>query len=90
MLVVFTLLFLMPILYTVVNTFKPASELYQARFSFLPHQWTTASYQKAFGSGNFLIYIWNSLFVAVIATVITVIINAMSGYAPGQISVPRQ
>lgn len=80
-LIIFTFLFIMPILYTVFNTFKPPSELYQSKFSLLPHKWTFQNYVKAFSSGDFPRYISNTLVVAVISTLLTVVINAMAGFA---------
>lgn len=70
-----------PILWVVLSSFKPQSELFRLPMTILPVNWTMGNYFEAFKQGNFLRYFSNTVFVSVTATVITVTINLMAGYA---------
>ena len=72
---------LFPVFWVAISSFKPQSELFRFPMTFLPNQWTGENYRNALSQGNFLLYFSNTVFVAVVATVITVLINIMSGYA---------
>jgi len=72
---------LFPVFWVAISSFKPQSELFRFPMSFLPDEWTSENYQNALSQGDFLIYFCNTVFVAVVATLITVMINIMSGYA---------
>jgi alpha-1,4-digalacturonate transport system permease protein len=72
--------FLMPILWIVFSSFKTQSELFAwppKLFSMSP---SFDNYRLAFSSGDFGAYFFNTSFVAIVATVITVVINTMAGY----------
>ena len=72
---------LFPVFWVAISSFKPQSELFRFPMSFQPDEWTLENYQNALSQGNFLLYFSNTVFVAVVATLITVMINIMSGYA---------
>lgn len=72
---------LFPVLWVVLSSFKPQSELFSFPLTFLPETWSLDNYITAWGTGNFPRYFANSFFVAVTATVLTVVINIMAGYA---------
>lgn len=75
------LLFLVPVIYIILSSFKPMNELFSTKPTFFPNQWTTDNYIDALSKGNFTRYIFNSLIVAVTSTILAVVINSMSGYA---------
>jgi alpha-1,4-digalacturonate transport system permease protein len=64
-----------------LSSFKPQSELFRFPLTFIPKEWTLENYIEAFSQGNFIRYFLNTVFVAVVATTITVLINVMAGYA---------
>lgn len=72
---------LFPVVWVILSSFKPQSELFKIPMTFLPKEWTLENYIEALSRGSFVTYFSNTLFVAVVATVITVFINIMSGYA---------
>ena len=74
-------IFFFPILWIVFSSLKPQSELFTFPLSFLPVNPTLENYFASFRSGNFARYFFNSTFVAVNSTIITVLINTMAGYA---------
>ncbi len=79
--ILISLIFLLPVFYVILASFKESSELVSATPTFLPKVWTWDNYTEAFRKGDFHIYIFNSLYVAVMSTIIMIIVNTMSGYA---------
>ncbi|MGC0252703.1 carbohydrate ABC transporter permease [Pseudactinotalea sp. Z1748] len=80
-LVTFVLLALIPVVWTVLGSFKTPSELAQRPITILPENWGLANYVDALGRFNFTVYLRNSVIVTVGATVLTLAINAMAAYA---------
>lgn len=80
-LILLALIFLLPIVWVIICSFKGSSELYKWPPTMIPKQATVANYILAFKKGNFGLYFYNSAFVAVVATIITVVINTMAGFA---------
>lgn len=74
-------LFLFPVFWVVISSFKGRSELFMWPISFLPQSPTLENYVLAFEKGNFPLYFANSVFVAIIATLLTLVISLMAGYA---------
>jgi len=81
LLLIVSFVFLFPILWVLLSSFKPQSELFTYPLTILPHRPTLENYVNAFASGDFITYYKNSLFVSVVATLITITINVMAGYA---------
>ncbi|MDR1636817.1 MAG: carbohydrate ABC transporter permease [Treponema sp.] len=79
---------LFPVLWAALSSFKPQSDLFVIPLSFLPRRWTFENYVAALGHGKFVVYFSNTLFVSVTATIITVIINIMAGYALSKYQFP--
>jgi alpha-1,4-digalacturonate transport system permease protein len=73
--------FLVPVLYTILSSFKEMAELFSTTPTFFPKKWSFANYIHVLSSGNYLRYILNSLIVATTSTIIAIVINTMSGYA---------
>jgi alpha-1,4-digalacturonate transport system permease protein len=71
---------LFPIMWVVVSSFKPSSELFSYPLRLFPREFSAAHYQKVWASG-FIRYVGNSFFLAVTGTVITLVISSMCGYA---------
>ncbi len=81
LLVFLIFLFLMPVLWVIGSSFKTAGELFSWPPSLIGRQPTLNNYILAMNEGDFTGYFLNSVFVSVLATVLTVIVNVMSGYA---------
>lgn len=80
--VIFLAMFcLFPVVWVFLSSFKPQSELFKIPMTFLPKNWTILNYIEALKHGSFITYFSNTLFVAVVSTVMTVLINIMCGYA---------
>lgn len=69
-----------PILWVVFSSFKPAGELFNWPPTLLPQSPTLENYINALAKGNFLQYFQNTFFVTVLATLLTIVVNLMSGY----------
>jgi len=70
-----------PVLWFVLSSFKPAGELFSYPLTLLPEDPTTAGYVQAWTQFDFYRYFGNTLLVAVITTVLTVMASAAAGYA---------
>jgi raffinose/stachyose/melibiose transport system permease protein len=70
---------LIPVVYAFLGGFKENSELSENPFG-LPKEWITTNYTDVLGSGSFWLQLWNSTFIAVVTTVITVAFAALAGF----------
>jgi alpha-1,4-digalacturonate transport system permease protein len=75
------LVFLTPVLYIILSSFKTSNDLFTAVPTFFPRKFTIENYVYALSRGDFFRYIINSLVVATTSTFLAVVINTMSGYA---------
>lgn len=73
--------FLFPILWVFLSSLKNSSELFSWPPTLWPKNPSFGNYIRVLQKGDFLIYFRNSLVVAVSATILTLVINAMAGYA---------
>lgn len=76
-----SIIFLFPVFWVVVSSFKGGNELFSWPPSILPKHPTLQNYIDAFEKGDFILYFKNSGIVAVLSTLLAVIINTMAGYA---------
>lgn len=81
LLITFSALWLFPVLWIFLSSFKSNSELYQFPPTFLPQQFTIEHFVNAFEKGNFGKYFLNSAIVAITSTILLLLINSMAGYA---------
>jgi alpha-1,4-digalacturonate transport system permease protein len=84
--IVLAILFVIPVLWIVISSFKSGTELFAWPPTILPQNPTMANYLDAFNKGNFTRYFANSLHVSTVSTMLTLIINAMAGYALAKFS----
>ncbi|MEE1649255.1 carbohydrate ABC transporter permease [Brachybacterium sp. J144] len=75
------LLVLIPLLWTVLGSFKSPTELAQRPPTLLPGQWQPGNYVEALTGFDMLRYLTNSVIVVVVATALTLAINSMAAYA---------
>lgn len=76
------LLFLLfPFYWTFLTSIKPESELYGATVTYWPRSATFAAYEKLFSQVNFLKPMGNSLLVAVVTTLVTLLVSLLAAYA---------
>jgi alpha-1,4-digalacturonate transport system permease protein len=80
-LIALTLLFLAPVVWAALSSFKTRTELAQRPPSLLPDSLSPDNYTEALSRFDFGVYLTNSTIVTVSATVLTLVINSMAAYA---------
>ena len=80
-LILFSLIYLIPILWMLICSFKPDAELFVYPPKLFPTAFSFENYIDAWNRGDFGLYFKNTTIVAVSATILTVVINTMAGYA---------
>ncbi len=70
-----------PVLWIVLSSFKGLNEIYRFPPTFLPEKWITTNYTEALQRFPFLRYLFNSVTVTMVATLITLAINSMAAFA---------
>ena len=69
-----------PIVWMVLSSFKPSGELFSYPLHLFSQDPTVEHYSSVL-AGGFMGYVKNSLFLAVVGTLITLVISSMCGYA---------
>lgn len=72
-------LILFPLAATVLGGFKTSGELRVEPFS-LPSVWRTEFYMEVLSAASFWIYLWNSLFIALMTVFLTLIFGSMAAF----------
>ncbi|WP_199245651.1 carbohydrate ABC transporter permease [Leifsonia sp. AG29] len=73
--------FLMPILWATLNSFKTSAEANQADPTWFPHSFSLESYAKLANYGNGIaVYLWNSLSLSILVVIGTVVVTVLAGY----------
>jgi ABC-type glycerol-3-phosphate transport system permease component len=78
---------LFPLVVATLGSFKTNAELI-AGGTFLPTEWQFSNYVYAWKEANFARYTWNSLFVAVATTALTLLIASMAACAVDRLHFP--
>lgn len=73
------LLFLTPLIYIILNSFKAPHEIFSDPPSVLPRTWTIENYGQTF-SGLFGEYFMNSVVITVVGVIAVVALSALAGY----------
>jgi alpha-1,4-digalacturonate transport system permease protein len=79
--IVTAIVFILPVIWVVLSSFKPAGELFVFPPTLLPTEPTFENYKIAINTGNFGQYTLNTLFVAVTSMVLALITNSMAAFA---------
>lgn len=78
--IVIALAFIFPILWLFSSSFKQTNELFRYPLHMFSSNPTLAHYKSVLDSG-FMRYVYNSFFLAIVGTLITLVISSMCGYA---------
>jgi multiple sugar transport system permease protein len=79
---------LLPFVWMVSTSLKPAAELFTVPPTWIPSQPQWDTYVKAMSAGNFGRYAMNSLLLGVANTVTNVLLSALAGYAFARLRFP--
>ncbi|CAG7644299.1 L-arabinose transport system permease protein AraQ [Paenibacillus solanacearum] len=80
-LIVMAALWLFPVLWIVISSFKTNNDLYSFPPRFWPQPITFEHFTDAFAKGNFGRYFMNSAIVTISSTILLLVINSMAGFA---------
>ena len=83
-LIVATVIALFPVFWIAISSFKHLQEIQSStKLSILPHDWTTENYTHVLTSNDhiFLTWLWNSVVIAALTTVLSVFLASTAGYA---------
>ena len=76
-----TALWLLPIVASVLTSFKTLEELNKGEYWTMPSQWSLANYREAFVQGGFTKYFLNSMIVTLPAVAGILFLSSLGGYA---------
>ncbi|WP_394921148.1 carbohydrate ABC transporter permease [uncultured Robinsoniella sp.] len=79
--VIIGVIFIFPVLWLVLSAFKPGSELFTFPLTFFPKHFTFDNFITAWKKMDFMLYTLNTVFVTIMATVLTLLLSAMCGFA---------
>lgn len=77
-----------PLLWMILSSLKPDTENAAYPPTFLPQTWTLQEYVNLFKVSDFGTYLGNSLFLAIGATAITLVLATLAGYALTRFRLP--
>lgn len=78
---VFALIWVFPVVWLVLSSFKPGDELFTFPLTLFPKNFSIAGYAKTFESYNIVLSTFNTAFITFFATIITLIMSCMCGFA---------
>ncbi|SHE10829.1 Inner membrane ABC transporter permease protein ycjP [Chlamydia abortus] len=87
LLLVMVLFTLYPVLFSFFGSFKTNFELLGSTNIFAK-EWHWENYLEAWNRGNFARYTWNSIFISVLSTALTILVCSMGAYALGRRQFP--
>ncbi len=74
------LLWISPILASLLTSLKTLEELNEGHYWTLPRQWSVQNYVEAFTVGKFAKYFWNSLIITVPTVIAVLFFSSLNGY----------
>jgi multiple sugar transport system permease protein len=86
LLLIIAIPFIFPTWWMFTASLKPIEEVFAFPASLIPNDFQTSNYAEVFRLQPFLRQYWNSMFIAVIVTIISVTISTMGGYAFARIN----
>ncbi|RAK03949.1 carbohydrate ABC transporter membrane protein 2 (CUT1 family) [Halanaerobium saccharolyticum] len=79
--IIITLLFLAPYLYLFFSSIKPPQSVFSSPPSFFPNEFSLMNYINAIGTDSIVKFFTNSIIIAVLSTMISVLIGALAAYS---------
>lgn len=88
-LVLYAITTLIPFVWAVSSSFKTLEEIVQGTINFWPKDFTFDNYKQIFIQQEYFPrWLFNSLFIAVVGTILNLLFNSMAGYALARLSFP--
>ena len=83
-LIVCSLVWIYPIVWTIVSSFKPQADFFKEQLSLFPATWTLENFARVWSKANFAVYFLNSVIVTVFSVLLVLIMTNMAGYVLGR------
>lgn len=83
-LILFSIVFLYPIVWTIISSFKPQADFFKEQLALIPSSMTFENYVRVWGRANFAVYFLNSVVVTVFSVLLVLIMTNMAGYVLGR------
>jgi multiple sugar transport system permease protein len=80
-LIVGALVMALPFAWMLFSSFKPLGEIFKQPPVLLPQDWNLDGYRTALGGADFLRGFWNSTYIALTVTAVSLLTSAMAAYA---------
>lgn len=77
-----------PLYWMLLTAFDPPSLSYSAKISLLPKRLTFAAFAQLLREYDFLLWMWNSAFVATISTLLAVLVGTLAAYSLARLRYP--
>jgi multiple sugar transport system permease protein len=74
-----------PLLWALSTALRPEHETVSAHFHWLPQHWTLEAFRRVLAAGHLPRWLFNSLLVALLVTVVTMAISLLAAYAFSQL-----
>lgn len=88
-LVVYAIVTMIPFLWALSSSFKTLEEIVGGSMNFIPKHFTLENYKQIFTAQElFPRWMFNSLLIAVVGTLLNLLFNSMAGYALARLSFP--
>lgn len=84
LLIICSLVWLYPIVWTIMSSLKPQAEFFKDRLSLIPQNPTLENYIRVWSKASFGTYFMNSVIVTVCSVVLVLIMTNMAGYVLGR------
>ena len=69
-LIVCSLIWIYPIVWTIISSFKPQADFFKEQLSLFPATWTLDNYVRVWSKANFAVYFFNSVVVTVFSVLL--------------------
>jgi len=79
-----SLIWIYPIVWTIISSFKPQADFFKEQLSLIPSKVTFENYIRVWSKANFARYFANSVIVTVFSVLLVLIMTNMAGYVLGR------
>ena len=79
-----SLIWIYPIVWTIISSFKPQADFFKEQLSLIPSKATFENYIRVWSKANFARYFANSVIVTVFSVLLVLIMTNMAGYVLGR------
>jgi multiple sugar transport system permease protein len=77
-----------PLYWMLLTAFDPPTLSYSAKISLMPKRLTLAAFFQLLREYDFLLWMWNSAFVAIISTLLAVVVGTLAAYSLARLRYP--